>query len=52
MQSKFFVLNQCLYVTKMLIQCQVQVVTLQELQIHPHFNLYFVINKYITFLIL
>lgn len=33
----------------MLIQCYVQVVTLRELHIPPHFNLYLVIDKCIQF---
>jgi len=41
-------LNQCLCVIPILIRCYVQVLTSQELQIPLHFNMYLIINKFIT----
>jgi len=41
-------LNQCPYVILMLIRCYVQVLTSQELKIPLNFNMYLIMNKYIT----
>ena len=48
----FFMLNLCFYITRTQIRCLVEVLTLQELQIPPHFDTYLTINKYITILTL
>lgn len=50
--SASFSLNPCLYVTQMLISYYTPLSTLQQLQILPSSNMYSVINKCITALIL
>jgi len=39
------ILTECLYVTHMLIMCEVCVLTLQEVYVPPNFNMYLAISQ-------